>query len=384
LVRLQSLAPTFLCAALAIACGTKRHPALGVTVPDERPPGLDGPFAPTSPGFAVVPVSDVDLEGDPGVLVVGRTAEGQHGRRFAWPGTHFKARFLGSSVSVELRDEDHENAFEVLIDGQRHSKLITTADQHHYELAHALPHGVHEVLLWRRTEATYGATEFVGFDDFGEGGRLLSPPQASDRVIEVIGDSTTLGFGNEGKHGCKGDKDNQNSYLAYGSVAARAVGADVVTIAWSGVGLYRNFDEDGPSADTMTPLYEYAVLDEPREAWTFSGYEPQVVVIALGNNDYSTRGDPGPPYVEAYTDFARRVRDAYPNAEIICLIQREAMIPNVEEVVEILRTAGDTHVESFDIRVDHGRQGCDGHPSVERHAVLGEKLAGELRRLMAW
>jgi hypothetical protein len=118
--------------------------------------------------------------------------------------------------------------------------------------------------------------------------------------------------------------------------------------------------------------------------WDASEYQPQVVVMGLGSNDYSTRGDPGPVFVETYVDFVRHVRDQHPDSEIVLLIQREVVAPNVNEVVRLLRESGDPRVHSFDIRVDHGQPGCDGHPSVERHGYLGRKLAGELGRLLGW
>lgn len=324
-----------------------------------------------------------DLQGEPGVLVIGRTVAGEFGPRFAWPGTHIKARFFGTQVSINLLDEDHENEFEVVIDGRRFDKLITVAGTGNYLLADGLREGVHEVVVWRRTETTYEPTEFASFD-FGKGGQLLPPPLLSQRRIEVIGDSTTVGYGIEGEPECEASKSNQNNYAAFGSVAARLVGADLVTVAWSGVGVYRNYDEEGPSADTMPALYEYAIATDPGDLWDFSLFEPHVVVVGLGANDFSTRGDPGVVFIEAYVDFLRRIRDNYPDAEIICLIQRASMAESLREVVAIARGEGDDHVHWFDIRVDRGGKGCEGHANVERNQFLGEKLAAELQRVMGW
>ena len=53
-----------------------------------------------------------------------------------------------------------------------------------------------EVRLYRRTEASFGVTRFLGVE-LG-GGKLLAPPPAAARRIEVVGDSVTCGYGNEG------------------------------------------------------------------------------------------------------------------------------------------------------------------------------------------
>jgi lysophospholipase L1-like esterase len=362
------------------ACGTRRHAYISTSVPDES--RSDPAMVGVEPSTAASedPATEED---EPGVLFIGRTAPGEVGTRFEWVGTQIKARFYGTRVSVDLRDADQFNEFEVILDGHRLNKLVTEPGKQEYRLARGLYPGVHELWLWRRTESSFGPTEFVEFNDFGPGGELLPPPRPSQRRMEVIGDSTTVGYGNEGVPPCEGKEDNQNNYAAYASVASRMVGADLVTVAWSGVGVYRNYDEDGPCADTISDIYDYTMF-EPRLDWDASRYDPQVIVLGLGNNDYSTRGDPGQPFVDSYIDFVRDLRSQHPRAQIVCLIQREAMIPNITEIVRLLREQGDSRIEAFDIRVDHGSKGCDGHPSVERHAILGQKLAGELDRLMGW
>lgn len=381
MLRAHPLLASLLSVGLVLACGTKRLSSGKSMVPDES---RSNPLVTGSEQSASGTHAEATTA-EPGVLVVGRSVSGERGPRFGWPGTQVKARFFGSSLSVDLREEeaDEGSQYEVILDGHRMERLVTVPGEQRYLIASGLSPRVHEVVLWRRNEYSFGPTEFLGFDDFGPGGQLLPPPTLSSRRIEIIGDSTSVGFGNEGGPGCKGTRDNQNNYYAYGSVAARLLGADVVTVAWSGVGVYRNFDEDGPSADTIGEIYDYAFFD-PRLLWNASGYEPQVVVMGLGSNDYSTRGDPGPPFVEAYVDFVKHVREQYSGAEIVLLIQRDVIGPNVEEVVRVVRAEGDARVRSFDIRVDQGAAGCDGHPGVDRHARLGQKLAAELERLMGW
>ncbi|MEN9578268.1 MAG: Carbohydrate esterase 2 N-terminal, partial [Pseudomonadota bacterium] len=50
----------------------------------------------------------------PGVRIVGRTAPGATGTRFAWSGSSVAARFTGTQVSAQLDDGDNGNSFQVV------------------------------------------------------------------------------------------------------------------------------------------------------------------------------------------------------------------------------------------------------------------------------
>ena len=196
--------------------------------------------------------------------IVGRTETGTKGPRFSWPGTSFAARFSGTQATIQLDDAANKNEFEVIVDGAKAGTLVTQAGKTDYPLATGLTDGNHEVLVWRRTEAYYNPTEFLGITGFSSGGALVAPPAPRAHRIEAIGDSITVGYGNEGMPGCTADTTNENNFISrtYASVAARSPDADLVTIAWSGIGMYRNYNETGPSADAMPARYDRAVPTE--------------------------------------------------------------------------------------------------------------------------
>src|SRR5690606_18594905 len=191
------------------------------------------------------------MGGEPLVRVVGRTETTSSGERFAWPGVHFVARFSGTEVSVDLSDGSNANRFTVVIDGGTPQALTTSSGQSSYSLASGLAAGEHEVVLWRNTEAYKGVREVRGCH-FGAGGELLAA-SSPDRRIEVIGDSISVGAGVEGTNTSCNTDDFTNNYKAYGSVAARALSADVVTIAYSGIGVSRSYN----GAPVMSTRYDH-------------------------------------------------------------------------------------------------------------------------------
>jgi lysophospholipase L1-like esterase len=237
-------------------------------------------------------------------------------------------------------------------------------------------------LIWRNTEASIGVTQFTGLSNFGTGGAILAPAGAPNKRMEIVGDSLSVGAGVEGNAACPGGIDAfTNNYLAYGSVAARAVGADVTTIAWSGIGVYRNYD--GSTTNTMPMRYPYAIPNDDT-AWDFSTYQPGVVVINLGTNDFGA-GDPGTPYETAYVAFIKTVRAKYAAAYFILIdMYGGNRLTRIEDVVAALKSGGESRVEALSVSSAQNNLGCNQHPNVAGQAAMGAVLAARLESLMGW
>jgi lysophospholipase L1-like esterase len=320
--------------------------------------------------------------GGPAVRIVGRVATGTRSDsvRFAWPGVNIHARFTGTQVSMDLNDS--RNRFTVVVDGGTPKTVTSTAGQSSLTLATGLANGTHDIVVWRNTEVAFGVTQFNGLSNFGSAGALLAAPAAPDRRIEIIGDSLSAGAGVEGDAACPGGIDAfTNNYLAYGSIAARAVGADVSTVAWSGIGVYRNYD--GSTSAVMPSRYPYAIPSD-NTAWDFSKYEPHVVVINLGTNDFGA-GDPGVPYETAYTAFVKTIRAKYASAYFILIdMYGGNRLTRINNVVAALKAGGESKVEMLSVSKAQNNLGCGQHPNVAGQAAMGAVLAARLKTLMGW
>ena len=320
----------------------------------------------------------------PGIRLVGRTATASGSAvRFSWPGVSVRARFTGTSVSLTLNDGNNANRFTVVIDGGT-PKTITTTSAQTLLLASGLANTTHDLVVWRNTEASPGGiTQLSGLADFGAGGALLAAAAAPDRRLEVIGDSLSVGAGVEGTSTtCNPGIDAfTNNYLAYGSVAARAVNADVATIAWSGIGVYRSY---GGTAPTMPQRYDYAIPND-QTPWDFSRYQPQAVIINLGTNDFSA-GNPGQPYIDAYVVFVKHVRSKYADARFILIdMYGGDRLTAINSVVSTLKSGGETRVEALSFSsVPNNNTACNGHPNATAQAAMGSILATRLKSLLGW
>ncbi len=331
--------------------------------------------------------------GTPGFRIVGRTAPGTSGGTlFEWSGSNVKARFMGTQLSAQMNDGTNGNSFEIVVDGGAPKKIFTASGQTTYQLATGLTSGVHDVVLWRDTEASFGPTEFIGFTGFGTGGALLPPAPAPGRLIELVGDSFSCGAGIEGggTAGCASPIKIENHYLSYGAIAAREAGADLVTIAWSGIGVYRNYGTTTPTPTTVMPArYDYSI-PTTQTPWDFSKYQPDVVIMNLNNNDFST-GDPGQPYITAYLKLTNHIRSNYPNAQFIHVIEwktgsttDQSAETAITTIVSMLKAGGDTKHAIFDMRPYANTNECGGHPDMAASQAMGDALAAELKSVLGW
>lgn len=319
---------------------------------------------------------------DPAIHYVGRHDDSDPGHvRMGWSGVGAVFRFNGTGASVRL--DDKGKYFTVVVDGLVQPPLATTPGEQSYPLAQALAPAEHTIELYRRTEGSFGPTVVLGVDIEGE---LLAPPPVQRR-IEIIGDSITCGYGNEGTDPCNFSAQTENHYLTYGAVAARAVGAELSTVAWSGKGLVNNYGDD--VNEPMPQIYD-RLLASDAAPWSFV-WQPDVVVINLGTNDFSTDGDPPEGvFVPAYAQFMAHLRDVYPDAFILAIApslfgnEADKVAGYLQSAVDARHMAGDAEVAFADVNVQWIGSGCNGHPSVATHAAMGLKLAETLQSQLGW
>lgn len=322
-----------------------------------------------------------------GPYFIGRFEQSASGATFAWSGTAIQARFQGPIASVTLTDSGM-NYFEVVLDGQ-HTILAAQAGKKQYELGSGLSAGAHDLLLYRRTEPLFGPSIFHGFD-FGSG-TYLPLGTVATRRLEVIGDSISAGYGNEGTLPCQFESKTENHYLSYEALAARALQAELYTEAWSGIGLYRN--NDGSMTETMNDRYSRTLPDTKTSSWDFSKYVPDALVINLGSNDFA-KGDPGAPFQAAYLKLVTELRAHYPLAHFFLALgpmlsgtaYDQARV-YLNAVIAARASAGDTKLRLVEFGIQDAQVdglGCDYHPSLKTHQHMADKLVAAVRAELAW
>jgi lysophospholipase L1-like esterase len=269
--------------------------------------------------------------------------------------------------------------------------LMPTAGTMSYPLASGLAAGEHDALLYKRTEAFFTTAQFLGF--MVAGGQILDHAfNTQNRRIELIGDSITCGYGDEGMGPtCPFTNGTENEYLAYGALTARALGAEQVTLAWSGKGVYRNYD--GTMTEPVPVLYDRTIATSATSSWDFKSEIPDAVIVNLGTNDFA-QGDPGSGFVSAYDAFVKKIRGHYPTATIFLAVGPMLGDPSlttargyVQGVVSTETQAGDTRIAYVefaqqDIAADGA--GCDYHPSLATHQKMATVLTAAIKGKLGW
>ena len=333
--------------------------------------------------------------------ILGRSLQAADGStHFAWSDTTILARFTGTSLALKLEDVvpgPHGNLYNVLVDDRPPLVLNMMPGVHEYPVAHDLEEGEHSLTVIKRTEALVGEARFAGLV-LSPQGKILPPPPAKARRIEIIGDSISAGYGNEGANEkCGFSPTDENGDLAYGPMAARALDAEVTVIAWSGKGVLRNLD--GNTTDTVPALYGRILPEKPNSAWDFARWVPDAVVINLGTNDFGLGVPDSSAFANAYDALLKSIRKHYPQATLLCAVgpmlsdthpkdqtQLSAARTYVQAAVQRRQKTGDTRVGflEFPVQTGHRGYGCDWHPSLATHAAMAAQLTAVLREALGW
>lgn len=304
-----------------------------------------------------------------------------------WPSLQAVARFQGRAVTLRL--DDAVDRWRVTLDGA----TVEIARPGLKDLRiDGLAPGLHEIRAERISE-WHGASEFDGlFVD--PGATALPAPAPAPRLIEFIGDSDTVGFGNTARRrDCSSEQvfSATDTTKGFPARVARAFDAEYRVIARSGAGLMRNAGGLDP-ARTMARIYPLALPSHPEIA-ALPARRADLLVIGLGSNDFGSDFAPGEPWQDNETlsrdfgpgliEFSRARLAENPGAKLILLA--------FGEYGEVLtapyrQTAETLAAEGVPVRLvvlsKLERRACLWHPSLSDHAAIAQILEQTIRE--AW
>ena len=228
-----------------------------------------------------------------------------------------------------------------------------------------------------------------------EGKGLAPAPVLPRRRIEFIGNSITCGYGIESEdRDAPFTYDTENHYYTYAALTARALQAQHLVVARSGIGVYRNYGSPASgSGDCMPAMYGRTLFLDPSERWEHSLYTPDVVCVNLGTNDVSEDKYDMKLLTGAYRRFVARLRDVYPKAKIVLLtgcMLNGRQLADVKKALDTVtaerREAGDGEVYRFDMSPQTGSLGYapGWHPTMRQHRKMAVELTSYLKKLMNW
>jgi len=307
--------------------------------------------------------------------------------------------FSGNECSISLQSVDaweHHNYVSLVLDGKYIGKLrIEKGAAQSFPIKTTSNKKEHTLEIYKTTEAHSGGILFAGTT-----AKLTSISAKKKKKIEFIGDSITCGAASDPSDiPCdKGEYfDHHNGYYAYGPVLSRAIGADYLMSSVSGIGMYRNWNDENKEEGIMPDVYQnlYLTKDNSKPKYDFA-FQPDIISIALGTNDFSG-GDgkkerlPFNPekYVSNYIKFIKMLYEHNPKAQIV--ITNSPMVGGERAVVfeDCLNKVKNAFAEDkahkpiliFKFK-PMTPKGCSGHPDVADHKVLAEEYAPFLKKLL--
>lgn len=309
---------------------------------------------------------------------------GPNDYQYQWPGIYFEAAFSGKRLY--FRVGPGEVILRVVVDAVEAATLVKPAPG--WYLIDNLAARGHTVRIEVATESQAGANRFGGFA-LPVGAQALPAPRRA-RQIEFIGDSHTVGYGNTSTtRDCTeaqvwASTDNTQSP---GAVTARHYQADYRIHAISGRGVVRNYN--GGAGATLPAAYPYPLFDQATPT-AAALWKPQLIVISLGTNDFSTALNAGEKwksrdalradYQAGYVAFVRALRARNPQAHFILWaidgVNGEIQAQS-NKVVAGLRAEGENKVSFMAL---HGLQltGCHSHPSVADAQAIARALIRQI------
>ena len=344
------------------------------------------------------------------VRYLGRVNENATGGTLlSWPGTGIITAFNGKTITVNMtvKDPTDINEMEVVVDGKSQTTPIIVKGSTAQYTVTADTDGTHDLQLIKRTESSIGK---VLFQSFTPASSLVATPAQSTRLIEMIGDSITAGYGvlSNGANDCGSpgakitDPNTESAFKAYGSVAARTLNADVSLVAISGRGVSINNDgSPGTNATepTMPTLWTLIDSDDTNSTYDFKR-QADVVVINLATNDFYWWAEPAqgatvPPqssYVNAYVKLVKDVRSKYANAQIILALgpmmsdynSMKQLTTAQSYIKAVVSQLGDSKVSTINFPANSTDIGCNYHPNETSAANMADALVTQIKQVTGW
>ncbi len=311
---------------------------------------------------------------------------------FVFPCTSVKMRFTGKQLKMRVRNRKAYwgNYLGCVIDGEQSSIRLPEDGEAVLELpvkaAGELKDSVHEALIFKRQDSCHELT-VLGFE-LEEGAQILDPPERPARRIEVYGDSVSAGEVSEaveytGRTDPEHNGEYSNSWYSYSWITARKLNAEIHDVAQGGIALLDNTGwfhaPDYIGMESAWDKIHYNPDLGSSTEWNFDNYRPQVVIVAIGQNDshpddYMKEeydGARGIRWRSGYRALLEKLRGKYPDAHIICITTLLEHDPAWDRAIDqVCREMADDKITHYMFR--RNGKGTPGHlriPEAEEMAV---------------
>lgn len=332
---------------------------------------------------------------------------------FVFPATYAQMRFTGTSIKIHVRNRRAywNNYLGYILDGKQGKVLLPQNGEFVFQLNGGTLNGdtfptettsvtgdVHELIIFKRQDSCHEVA-FLGVE-LEEGGELLELPETSrpsERKILVFGDSVSAGEVSEavdftGKADPVHNGEYSNSWYSYAWMTARKLNAQIHDIAQGGIALMDNtgwfYEPRAIGMESVWDKIHYNPELGVAEAWDLTQYVPQVVIVAIGQNDSHPvdhmkedyEGAISKTWREHYKQFLQTLRKQYPNAQIVCittLLEHDSSWDR--SIAQVVGELNDEKVTQYLFK--RNGSATPGHLRISEAEEMSEELAAYLQEM---
>lgn len=318
-------------------------------------------------------------------------------------GSQVKLKFRGTSLSVKFNSTVlwGNTSLGTVIDGavgmiplspENNGKDITEF------AAEGLPEGEHTAIIYKR----YASNMTLNIKEFETDGEFLAPDPLPELKIEVYGDSVCAGEVSEAIDFVgKSDPENHNSqydnvWHSFVMQTARNLNARIHNICQGGIAL---FDGTGyfyyPNTIGLESVYDKTCyFPEGGEAtkWDFSRYIPDIVIIAIGQNDKhnsKTQKDDidisDPEYrtkwKNSYIKIVKELNGHYKTAKFILTTTILMHDPDWDNAIEEIKNElNGMGIPAYHNLFSRNGAATPGHPRIPEHNEMAQELTEFIKK----
>lgn len=197
------------------------------------------------------------------------------------------------------------------------------------------------------------------------------PIEMASQLIEFVGDSWTVGYGN-----LNADRPEGDCTKAWAAQLANLSQAEYRLVAASGHGIAKNYGERPLQSPNLTDKYQW--ISPIKESIVAHSIKANQVFVLAGENDFSEK--PWPDFSlfqKRATHLIKAIQEHNPNADIL-IVCVERNLPAYELWLDLAKTHGlkTIRLPNLDSTIALGHQ---WHPSFEHHQQIAQMVFEQLQ-----
>lgn len=341
---------------------------------------------------------------DPKALYMGRYDRTAEDTRLYHPGAQVRLKFNGTSLSAVISCTVFWGVLHlgIVIDGEVKAIPLSPSDNGReltVRIAEGLEKGEHTVIIYKR----HAAHHSMLLKEFETDGEFLVPEPLPQLKIEAYGDSVCAGEIIEAVHltGQNDPADHYNNlcdnvWNSFVMQTARNLNAQIHNISQGGIAL---LDGTGyyhaPNCIGLESVYDKTCFIPeagPFTDWDFGKYRPDIVIIAVGQNDKhnaATNADDidisDPAYRRKWKDvYIKTVKDldGRYGGEARFILTTTVLMHDpdwdraIDEITEELKASG---VKAYHNLFSRNGAATPGHPRLPEHNEMARELTSFIK-----